>query len=108
IHAHASPTPPPPQTVVLSPSPSARCPLRPLPATPAVRPALDAPAHGQEAQLSKTMPRSGGAGDSKYIPSIVADLQPPETTPDSPENHMNDEEEGMGSDPDVMNEEGEL
>ncbi|CAN6179620.1 unnamed protein product, partial [Urochloa humidicola] len=46
--------------------------------------------------------------NSKYIPSIVADLQPPETTPDSPENHMNDEEEGMGSDPDVMNEEGEL
>ncbi|CAN6349436.1 unnamed protein product, partial [Urochloa humidicola] len=46
--------------------------------------------------------------DSKYIHSIVADLQPPETTPDSPENHLNDEEEGMGSDPDVMNEEGEL
>jgi hypothetical protein len=45
---------------------------------------------------------------SKYIPSIMADLKPPETIPISPSHPMDNEDPEAESDPDVMNEDGEL
>ncbi|CAA0813283.1 Zinc finger BED domain-containing protein DAYSLEEPER [Striga hermonthica] len=49
--------------------------------------------------------------DPRYIPSIVADLEPPEIISLSLDNPLHDEDqdmEGMESDPNVMNEEDEL